>query len=147
MLTTILLVVLLLVLLGALPSWPYSRDWGYRPSGLLAIVLVVVVVLALTGHRIMLHLFATTCPNGSRSGNRGSAPSWIRAMSKCLIEWSTVPPLALTSVSMSTGREPKRSHRCQDTAPIICTLSECRGPVMATIEYGIFKGQVETAAK
>jgi hypothetical protein len=50
MLTTILLVVLLLVLLGALPSWPYSRNWGYRPSGVLAIVLVIVVVLALTGN-------------------------------------------------------------------------------------------------
>lgn len=47
--STILLIVLVLVLLGALPSWPYSRSWGYGPSGILGLVLVVVVVLALTG--------------------------------------------------------------------------------------------------
>ena len=49
MLSTILLIVLVLFLLGSLPSWPYSRDWGYRPSGLLALVVVVVIVLAVTG--------------------------------------------------------------------------------------------------
>jgi len=47
--STILLIVLVLVLLGALPSWPYSRSWGYGPSGVLGLVLVVVVILALTG--------------------------------------------------------------------------------------------------
>lgn len=47
--STILLIVLVLVLLGALPSWPYSRSWGYGPSGILGLVLVVVVILALTG--------------------------------------------------------------------------------------------------
>jgi hypothetical protein len=46
---TILIVVLLLVLLGAWPSWPYSRSWGYYPSGTLGLVLVVVLVLALMG--------------------------------------------------------------------------------------------------
>lgn len=49
MLSTILLVVLILLLLGALPAWPYSREWGYGPSGTLTLVLVVVVVLALLG--------------------------------------------------------------------------------------------------
>ena len=49
MLSTILLIVLVLLLLGALPSWPYSRSWGYAPSGLLTVVVVIVVVLALTG--------------------------------------------------------------------------------------------------
>ncbi|ASG20669.1 MULTISPECIES: DUF3309 family protein [Azospirillaceae] len=49
MLGTILLVVLVLLLLGAIPSWPYSRGWGYGPSGLLSIVLIVVLVLVLTG--------------------------------------------------------------------------------------------------
>jgi hypothetical protein len=49
MLGTILLVVLILLLLGAVPSWPYSRGWGYGPSGLLSIVLIVVLVLVLTG--------------------------------------------------------------------------------------------------
>ncbi len=49
MLSTVLLVVLILLLVGAIPSWPHSRSWGYGPSGILGIVLVVVLVLALTG--------------------------------------------------------------------------------------------------
>ncbi len=49
MLATILLIVLVLLLIGALPSWPHSRSWGYAPSGLLTIVVVVVVLLAVTG--------------------------------------------------------------------------------------------------
>jgi hypothetical protein len=49
MLTTILLIVLVLLLIGAVPSWPYSRGWGYGPSGILGIVLIVVLILALTG--------------------------------------------------------------------------------------------------
>jgi hypothetical protein len=46
MLGTILLSVLVL---GALPSWPYSRDWGYAPSGLLSLVAIVLILLALLG--------------------------------------------------------------------------------------------------
>jgi hypothetical protein len=49
MLGTVLLIVLVLLLIGALPSWPYSRSWGYAPSGLLTLVVVVVVILALMG--------------------------------------------------------------------------------------------------
>ncbi len=49
MLGTILIVVLVLLLLGALPSWPHSRDWGYYPSGGLGLVLVIVLVLILLG--------------------------------------------------------------------------------------------------
>ena len=49
MLSTILLVVLVLLLVGAIPSWPYSRGWGYGPSGILGVVLIVVLVLALAG--------------------------------------------------------------------------------------------------
>jgi hypothetical protein len=45
--STILLIVLVLLLLGALPSWPHSRGWGYGPSGLLGILLVVVLTMAL----------------------------------------------------------------------------------------------------
>jgi len=48
-LSTILLIVLVLLLIGAVPSWPYSRGWGYGPSGILGVILVVVVVLALMG--------------------------------------------------------------------------------------------------
>ncbi len=46
---TILLIVLVLLLVGAFPSWPHSRGWGYAPSGGLGIVLVIVVILLVTG--------------------------------------------------------------------------------------------------
>ena len=46
---TILLIVLILLLLGALPTWPYSRSWGYYPSGGLGLVIVVVLVLLMAG--------------------------------------------------------------------------------------------------
>lgn len=46
---TILLVVLVLLLLGALPTWPYSRSWGYYPSGGLGLIVVVILVLVLAG--------------------------------------------------------------------------------------------------
>lgn len=46
---TVLLVVLILLLLGALPTWPYSRSWGYYPSGGLGLVVVIVLVLLLAG--------------------------------------------------------------------------------------------------
>jgi hypothetical protein len=46
---TILLVLLVLLLLGALPTWPYSRSWGYYPSGGLGLVVIVVIVLLLSG--------------------------------------------------------------------------------------------------
>jgi hypothetical protein len=46
----ILLILLILLLVGALPSWPYSSGWGYYPSGGLGLVLLIVVILALTGH-------------------------------------------------------------------------------------------------
>jgi len=49
MLMTIILVVLVLALVGAVPVWPYSRGWGYYPSGGLGLVLVVLVVLFLIG--------------------------------------------------------------------------------------------------
>ncbi|WP_406854153.1 MULTISPECIES: DUF3309 family protein [unclassified Alsobacter] len=46
---TILLIILILLLVGAVPSWPYSRGWGYGPSGILGVVLLIVIVLLLTG--------------------------------------------------------------------------------------------------
>jgi hypothetical protein len=49
MISTLVLVLLILLLVGALPAWPYSRGWGYYPSGISAVVLVLVVVLLLTG--------------------------------------------------------------------------------------------------
>ena len=50
MLGTILLIILILLLIGALPTWPHSRAWGYQPTGLLGVLVIVVVVLLLTGH-------------------------------------------------------------------------------------------------
>ena len=49
MLRTILLIVLILLLIGALPTWPYSSGWGYGPSGGLGLVLVVLIILAVVG--------------------------------------------------------------------------------------------------
>lgn len=46
---TILVILLILLLLGSVPSWPYSRGWGYYPSGLLGVVLLIVIILLLTG--------------------------------------------------------------------------------------------------
>jgi hypothetical protein len=49
MLSTILIVILILLLIGALPTWPYSSGWGYYPGGGLGLVLIIVVVLVLAG--------------------------------------------------------------------------------------------------
>jgi len=48
-LSTLLVVILILMLIGAVPSWPHSRSWGYGPSGGLSLILLVVLILALTG--------------------------------------------------------------------------------------------------
>lgn len=49
MLGTVLLVVLILLLLGALPTWPHSKNWGYGPTGGLGLVVVIIVILLLLG--------------------------------------------------------------------------------------------------
>ncbi len=49
MLSTILIILLVLLLIGALPRWGHSANWGYGPSGLLGIILIVVVILLITG--------------------------------------------------------------------------------------------------
>lgn len=49
MLTTILLIVLILMLLGAVPTWPHSRNWGYYPSGGIGLVVLILVILLLMG--------------------------------------------------------------------------------------------------
>jgi len=49
MLGTILLVVLILLLIGAIPTWPHSSSWGYGPSGVLGTVLIIVLILVLIG--------------------------------------------------------------------------------------------------
>jgi hypothetical protein len=50
MLWTILIILLILLLIGALPRWGHSANWGYGPSGLLGLVLIIVVILLLTGN-------------------------------------------------------------------------------------------------
>jgi hypothetical protein len=47
---TVLIIILILLLLGAFPSWGYSSGWGYGPSGVLGIILIIVIILLLTGH-------------------------------------------------------------------------------------------------
>ena len=49
MLSTILIIVLILLLIGALPTWPYSSGWGFYPGGGLGLILIIVLVLALSG--------------------------------------------------------------------------------------------------
>lgn len=46
---TILLIIVVLLLIGAVPSWPHSRDWGYGPSGGIGLVLVILIILLLMG--------------------------------------------------------------------------------------------------
>ena len=48
-LVTILLIVLILMLIGAIPTWPHSRNWGYGPSGVLGLVVIILIVLLLLG--------------------------------------------------------------------------------------------------
>jgi hypothetical protein len=49
MLSTILIILLILILIGALPTWGYSGSWGYGPGGIVGVLLIIVIVLALTG--------------------------------------------------------------------------------------------------
>ncbi|CDX22586.1 conserved exported hypothetical protein [Mesorhizobium sp. ORS 3324] len=48
-LSTILIIILILLLIGAIPAWPYSTGWGYGPSGLVGVLLIVLVILAVMG--------------------------------------------------------------------------------------------------
>ena len=47
---TILLIVLLIVMIAGVPAWPYSRGWGYYPSGIVFVLIVILLILLLTGH-------------------------------------------------------------------------------------------------
>jgi len=49
MIGTILLIILVLFLIGALPTWPHSRSWGYYPSGLIGVVLVILIIMLMLG--------------------------------------------------------------------------------------------------
>ena len=47
-LTTLLVIILILILIGSVPTWPYSRGWGYGPSGILGVIVIVLLILLLT---------------------------------------------------------------------------------------------------
>ncbi len=47
--STLLIIILIVLLLGLLPTWPYSRGWGYFPSGILGLIVLIVIVMALMG--------------------------------------------------------------------------------------------------
>ncbi|MCL4408933.1 MAG: DUF3309 domain-containing protein [Gammaproteobacteria bacterium] len=47
--STILLIILVLLLIGAIPSWPHSRNWGYGPTGLIGVLVIMLLILLLTG--------------------------------------------------------------------------------------------------
>jgi hypothetical protein len=47
--STLLLIVLIILLIGAVPAWPYSRGWGYGPSGVLGLILIILLIMALMG--------------------------------------------------------------------------------------------------
>jgi hypothetical protein len=47
--STVLLVILVLLLIGAIPAWPHSRSWGYGPSGVMGIILLILVIMLFTG--------------------------------------------------------------------------------------------------
>jgi hypothetical protein len=49
MLSTILIIILILILIGAMPTWGYSRGWGYYPGGTIGLILIIVIILALLG--------------------------------------------------------------------------------------------------
>jgi hypothetical protein len=49
--STILLIILILLLIGAIPAWPHSRGWGYAPSGVLGLLLIIVIIWLLVGGR------------------------------------------------------------------------------------------------
>ncbi len=48
-LTTILIIILILALIGVLPTWGHSRNWGYGPSGVVGVILIILLIMALTG--------------------------------------------------------------------------------------------------
>jgi hypothetical protein len=48
-LTTLLIIILILILIGALPTWPHSRSWGYGPGGIIGVILIILLILMLMG--------------------------------------------------------------------------------------------------
>jgi hypothetical protein len=74
---TLLFLILIALVVVALPSWPYSKPWGYRPTGVLTVLLVVFLVWAIAGHR---PLFRSTLGQDIRSAGNDMMDSMKRAV-------------------------------------------------------------------
>ena len=79
-LSFILLIVLILILIGALPSWGYSRSWGYGPSGVLGMLLVVLLVLLVLAARANVNLFAVGALAVAAGGASPPVQASLRAL-------------------------------------------------------------------
>ena len=90
MLSTILIIVLILLLIGALPTWPYSSGWGYYPGGGLGLVLIIVLDTGAIRQNLSAAEFA---PPSLRGAKRRSNPARRRSELDCFA------PLAMTSIS------------------------------------------------
>ena len=75
MLGTVLLIVLILMLLGAIPTWPHSRNWGYGPSGGLGLVLLIIMILLLLNRLYVLVNVYIERRTNAMSGKTWVAPS------------------------------------------------------------------------
>ncbi len=85
MLTTILIIILILVLLGAVPAWPYSRGWGYGPSGIVGLILVILLILLLLGKDLTpLDLRRSPTAGRASCARRSKNSAWLtRSPSRC----------------------------------------------------------------
>src|SRR5882672_11492323 len=92
---TILLIVLVLLLIGALPAWPYSTGWGYYPSGGLGLVLIVMLLLAVTGRAA-----------ASRDSVNSPAPEGLSKLDFMVIASMADSPHLLTMASYRAQKNP-----------------------------------------
>jgi len=74
---TLLLLIVIALVVFALPSWPYSKSWGYRPTGILTVLLVIFLVWAIAGNR---PLFRSSLGNDIRAAGHDAADSVRRAV-------------------------------------------------------------------
>ena len=77
MLSTILIVVLILLLVGALPTWPYSSGWGYYPGGGLGLILIIVVNSGAIRQNLSAHRVCSAIIAGNVATKQSRATSWI----------------------------------------------------------------------
>src|ERR1051326_170120 len=106
--STIVLIILILLLIGALPAWPYSRGWGYYPSGGLGLILIIVIIIALLG-AISLPARVHSTQAVRRSFRARRAQTRItKAMEKK--KWNAIKAFAIELVRKKTKAEQKRTQ-------------------------------------